>query len=441
MSRTGKKDDSGQNTFNNVMYSLGGNLLPPLFGLISMPLVLNHVGPERFGVFALIMASATYFAVFDLGVGRGTTYFVSRNAARRPLRAARTIKVAASLQRYVGIVLGVCWLLIAPILVNYILTVPPSLKTETLYAFWITGLCFPFVLGVSVSRGAMEGVGRFDLSNKLRIGTSFLIFLTPALISYLTPSMIWIALGMLFGRVLTFVLYEVNARRLFQYVNVLPRRLFGGYCRRLIGYGGWIMLAVVLGTLMTMGYLDRFVVGSLSGLKAVTTYAIPSEMAVRILLVPGAISGIFFSQVAKQEGLTRASVRTFNRKIYLYLVAGSLPLVIVLFLLREEILRLLMGSQYDPASLVVFSILLIGVFFNALAHAPYTLLQASGNPRATAMRHVVQLPVYIVAACFFTKRFGLYGTATVWMVWAVTDYLLLLALTRKGQNFCREVAG
>ena len=38
-----------------------------------------------------------------------------------------------------------------------------------------------------------------------------------------------------------------------------------------------------------------------------------------------------------------------------------------------------MGAQYHPVSSEVFVLLLVGVFFNTLAHVPYTLLQATGH--------------------------------------------------------------
>lgn len=427
-------------TAQSVFFSLLGNFLPPVFGLLVMPLVLRQVGSERFGIFALLMACATYFAVFDLGTGRGTTYFVSKHALRKPARAAGILLAARRMQLWVGLLLGCCWFLTAPLLVNYALKVPDALHGETLYAFWVIGLSFPFVLGVSAAKGAMEGLGRFDLSNQIRIGTSLLTFLLPLLISYVTPNMVWIALGMLAGRICAFVLYEIKVRQLLVVHVRLSKKLFWQYFRLLVNYGGWVMLAVVLGALMSMGYLDRFVVGSLVSLEAVAHYAIPNEMAVRILMIPGAISGIFFTQAATCSGFTKASLQAFNRKVYACLIGGTLPPLLVVFLFREEILRLLMGAQYHPVSSEVLVLLLVGVFFNTLAHVPYTLLQATGNPRPTAMRHVVQLPFYVAAACFFTGEYGIYGAAVVWMSWAVVDYFMLIFLARTNSSVTMVVA-
>jgi len=417
-------------TFKDVLYSLGGNLLPPVFGLVTMPLVLRQVGAERFGVFALLMACATYFAVFDLGVGRGTTFFVSKYIVTKPARAARILKVAARLQLLTGGVLLVVWGLLTPLLVNHWLIVPDVLKDETLHAFWITGASLPFVLGIAASKGALEGVERFDLANIIRVCTSFFVFSAPVLVSFFTPSMFWIALGMTLGRVAAYVAYELAVRRQLDCSLRLRKGLFWVYGRSLLGYGGWIMLAVVLGALMSMGYLDRFIVGSLIGLEAVAHYAIPSEMAVRILLVPGAVAGIFFSQAAKQKFTTK-SVRVFTRQLYLYLLVGVVPLVLGGILFQRLILEVLMGDQYTTISSTVFLILLAGVFCNALAHAPYTLLQATGNPRPTALRHVVQLPFYVMISLFVTREYGVVGTAGAWLFWAVTDYLMLIVLSWK----------
>lgn len=422
-------------TMSDIGLNVAGTLFSPIFGLIAIPYILRQIGSERFGVFSLILAGLTYLSVFDLGAGRGTTYYVSRYHEKRQIKATRIIKAAFRIQFAIGMVISLISFLLIPVIVNDFLEIPFSLKHETLGAFWITSLSFPFVLSLSSSRGALEGLQRFDLSNKVRMLSSAAVFLLPAAISFFTPNLILISFGILFGRVLIFYMYELALKGQFSSWGLLPKRLFWGYCRQLVGYGGWIMVSVVVGSLMLAGYLDRYVIGALWGLKEVALYTIPSEIAMRLLLIPGAISGIFFADIAKARS-SNSSVAIESRRLYSYLLIGSIPILPV-FVLREEILSFMMGAQYDQVSCAVSTFLIIGTFVVALAHVPFTVLQAAGHPRPTALRHIIQLPFYAFAIIWCTKKYGLLGTSVVWMVWTIVDYLMLVYIYNR--TFCRDM--
>ena len=59
--------------FRHTLYNLIGLGLPLVAAVLTIPLLIEALGVERFGMLALIWALVSYFGLFDLGLGRALT--------------------------------------------------------------------------------------------------------------------------------------------------------------------------------------------------------------------------------------------------------------------------------------------------------------------------------------------------------------------------------
>lgn len=62
----------------NTLLNLLGQGIPMLVGLVALPVVARGLGPDRLGFLSLAWTLASYFTLFDLGLGRATTRYVGR---------------------------------------------------------------------------------------------------------------------------------------------------------------------------------------------------------------------------------------------------------------------------------------------------------------------------------------------------------------------------
>jgi O-antigen/teichoic acid export membrane protein len=59
------------------------------------------------------------------------------------------------------------------------------------------------------------------------------------------------------------------------------------------------------------------------------------------------------------------------------------------------------------------------------------LLQAKGQPRITALFHLVELGLYLGALWFLSSRWGLTGAALAWLARVALDWFLLHQAVRR----------
>ena len=57
----------------SALLNAAGLGLPLVAAVVCIPVLIETLGPSRFGVLTLIWAVSSYFGVFDLGLGRALT--------------------------------------------------------------------------------------------------------------------------------------------------------------------------------------------------------------------------------------------------------------------------------------------------------------------------------------------------------------------------------
>ena len=154
----------------NAFYNLIGKVLIILIGIISIPILINKLGLERFGILTLIWSLIGYFGIFDLGFGRATTKFVAEYMALGKLEELPSLIWTSLFFMFsFGLIGGALAYLTTPLLVGKIFTVSPDLFGETRRSFHLIGFIIPFVISTAGAVGVLEAQQRFGLINAILI--------------------------------------------------------------------------------------------------------------------------------------------------------------------------------------------------------------------------------------------------------------------------------
>lgn len=407
----------------NTLWNLLGRGVPLLAALACIPVLTRGMGEPAFGVLALVWALLSYLS--ELGFGRAVTKFaaVDREGAR-PGSLSGVVWTTAAFQAALGAVAGAVVWLAAPPLAERVVQVPAALAAGTRDAFRLCGLAAPILMVPPAFRGALEARQRFGLVNAVRLPAGLANFVLPVAAVIAGWSLEGVVALMVGGRALVVAAYGALA------VGVLPelRRprwiTRGSGARRILSFGGWASVSTVVSPVLV--YVDRFLLGALSPVRAVAFYTPPFELSHRLLILPANFAATFFpaASTLEGEGETGELRRLSARGVTFTVLAVGLPAVLLAGG-ASDILRLWLGPEYAAEGAAALTILAFGVVANAAAYVPLSVLQGVERPDLPAKFHLAELPVYLLLAWGLISRWGVPGAAAAWTVRVTVDAGLL----------------
>jgi len=414
----------------SALLNLVGEGLPLVVGLICIPSLIAALGTARFGVLALAWIVLTYFGAFDMGIGRATTKFVAEALGSGTAGDIPSITWTAVLaQSGLGVIGGFALAIATPLMVGHLLHIPPALATETRTAFYELAFAVPLVLISGSFRGVLEAAQRFDLVNLVKAPFASANFLLPLLAAALGWGLPGVVGLLVVARAVALLSFMVLCLRVFPSLRRAPQ-FARKEARTLFGFGGWITVSSIVAPVIV--YVDRFMIGTLLSVAAVTYYVAPYEMITRLWIIPTSlVSALFPAFSAMTRGARPEQAGSIALRSVKFLIVILGPIVVLLAVLAGDILRVWLGAPFAQRATNVARVLACGVLVNALAQVPYSQIQAAGRPDLTAKLHLAELPVHIVLVWALVRQFGITGAAVASAARMAVDASLLFVVAAR----------
>tara|TARA_R110002096_G_scaffold6305_4_gene29264 strand:- start:25331 stop:26824 length:1494 start_codon:yes stop_codon:yes gene_type:complete len=407
----------------NISLNTLGLGIPLIVAIVAFPVLIKGMGTSRFGVLLLAWMVVGYFSVFDLGLGRAITKLV---AEKRGLKAydelPGIIQTSLLLLAGLGLVGAAGFLLVAPLLVSEILSVPADLITESKAAFQILAISIPIVVISSALAGVLEAHQRFGLTNAIRLPLGVATFLIPLLILPYSNSLVHFVIALVSVRAFAAIAFVGMTLKvvpgLGSRISIVPTVI-----PSLLRLGGWMTVSNLISPMLV--YLDRFLVGAAISMSAVTYYTTPYEVVTKALLLPRAIMGVLFPEFAASIAHDPKRTLVIFHRWRNYIFAIMFPFSLIVVLLAGDFLTVWLGSEFANQSTRVLQYLAVGVLVNSLAQLAFGLIQGAGRADLTAKIHLFELPFYLLALWWMTKQFGINGTALAWTIRVSVDAVIM----------------
>ncbi|MDA9355735.1 flippase [Gammaproteobacteria bacterium] len=413
----------------NIFWNLLGNGTPMLAALFAIPILIDGLGLERFGVLTLSWMVVGYFSLFDLGLGRALTKLVAEKLGREENdELPSLIWTALLLMIVLGIFAAVLVAMLSPWLVHNVLNIPLMLHSETLKTFYLLAFSIPIVIITTGLRGILEAYQRFGYVNVVKIPLGILTFIGPVAVLYFSNSLVPVIAILVIARLISLIAYAVLCLR----VEPILKSSFS-VCRTmvkpLLSFGGWITVSNIISPLMAQ--MDRFLIGAVLSMTAVSYYATPHEIITKFLIIPAAMMGVIFPAFAtilakNNEGTGRLYYQVI-KSIFLIIF----PLVFIVIVFAHDGLTLWLGSEFADNSTIVLQLLGIGIFINSHAQVPYGLIQAAGRADITAKLHLIELPFYLLLLWWLVSFHGIVGAAIAWSLRVAFDCFFLFVIAQR----------
>jgi len=415
----------------NTLWNLLGSGAPLLLGLLALPYLLKQLGIERLGVLTLVWALIGYFSVFDFGLGRALTQKVSElRASGSDEHLLFTVQHGMRLLGWLGVG-GGCLLAAGVHAVDLsVLKVSESLIDDTRTALLLAALSIPATTLTSGLKGVLEGMEQFRQVNMLKLVLGLANFGAPVIaVAWAGPSLTGVVLSLLIARAVIWALHHLAVRRV---LPAMPREQAGlpaSRAKDLLVFGSWMTVSNLVSPLMVVA--DRFIISALLGAAAVAYYAVPSDMLIKLLILPAALSSAVFPAFARLLVADTTAAATLYRRSLTTVFAVMAPLMALIAAGAHPGLALWLGTAFADQAAGIVVILSAGILLNSLAQIPHALAQGAGRVKETALLHLAEFAVYAPAVYGATLHFGLTGAAMAWTARAGADALLLHVLARR----------
>ena len=152
-------------------------------------------------------------------------------------------------------------------------------------------LTVPVTLIMIGARGILESGQRFDLVNLVNAPSNALTYVLSAVGTLLGLPLPFIGVLLLVNRVVGAGANVALAVRGFPALRGSPRPDRRS-ARLLVGYGSWLTVSNLLSPVVV--YADRLVVSAALGIGVLAFYTVPSDMLLRLWIVPVALTATLF---------------------------------------------------------------------------------------------------------------------------------------------------
>lgn len=400
-------------------YNLTGSLIPIAAALVTIPLYLDLIGAEKYGVLSIAFLFLGYFGLFDLGLSKATAFRVAEtghdeNATKRSiLWTAILINIALG---SVGAI-TVFWL--STVFFQHYFDAASGLRGEIVESLPLLALCLPVSTLTGVLTGALQASYRFLDTNVISVSSTLLFQLLPLVAATTVGSDLTILLGAaLVARVAAILVLLLRCHQVFDLKGrPTPSK---AEAHKLLGYGGWLLLDSLLAPFVSL--IDRFVIGSAFGGAAVSAYTIPYQFAQRVTIVPSALMTAVFPNLPTADERRRRDIATQSVSTLLSFL--SIPILIAIFF-SEPFFQLWIGSELGEEAAVLATVILVGFWVNAISWAPYVWLQGTGHPKAVALIHLAEVVPYATVLYYAMSFYGLLGVAFAFVFRNCLDLVLL----------------
>lgn len=389
-------------------------MLASVFG--SSVIIGRWLGPEGLGVLAVlnVMVFLT-LQIGSAGLPSANTYFIARDRKRLgPVWANALV---------FGVVIGS---VLALAIVGLAIIEPTLFGRVPFRLIAIAAVSIPFQLLLILGLNVLLAVDRIDLLNLLDLAAPALVLLNAIVVllimgAGLTPL---VSLNTAAVVLLALVMVVVVG-------GVLRRQKERDRCRpnlhllgRMLSYGARFCVSIVAGAAIFRA--DLLIVNHFRGAREAGVYAVASQIANLLMILPGVIAMLLFPRVASApDPRGEFALRVTRHASFLMFV------ICVLSVAGAFVLPLVYGRSFGDA-VVQLLILLPGVYLVSIESVLVQHFTGTGLPMAIPVFWLITLALSVGLNLGFVPAFGARAAALISTICYALIFLLVAVY------FCRK---
>ena len=426
----------------NIAAGYVGQLYTTLIGILLVPLYVEYMGVEAYGLVGFFTMMQGWFMLLDMGL----TPTIGREAARYRGGATDALALRRLLRGFEGIfvVVGIsgaaALVAAADTIAGHWLRVQQLDLAEVQRAIVLMAMIIALRWLCGLYRGAISGFERIVWLNGFNVALATLRFV--AVIPFLvhvgsTPSHFFAY--QLAVAVLEAVVLVGQTYRLLPAVDVTGRiRWQWAPVRGVMRFALSAAFTSVVWVVVTQS--DKLILSGLIPLADYAYFTLAVLMASGIALLSSPITGAILPRLTRlyAEGNIAGLNRLYRNATQLVMVI-TLPVVLVLAFFPTQVLTAWTGKAEVAANAApILTLYAVGNGILALAAFPYFLQVAHGELRLHLIGNVLFVLLFVPLLVLAVTRFGMVGAGYAWIIANLLPFVAWLPIVHhryfKGQH-------
>jgi O-antigen/teichoic acid export membrane protein len=415
--------------FANAVYGVLDYAAYPIGMLLVAPVVLHHLGPAEYGLWAIATAAVSTGGIVASGFGDANIQLVARLRGQGEIRTLESIvRSMVGINLVLGLTLACAGLALSPVVARHIAAFDIPLQRACVLSLRIASVLMLVRALESVSISTLRAFERYGAAVRISIAVRLLTLALAAVlasngqgtVSIMTVTLLLMSLGTCaqFFRLHQFL---ASASLWPAFNREATRALFG------FGFYSW--LQAVAGVLFSQ--MDRLILGVSLGAVAVASYALCVQLAQPLFgLTAAGLHFLFPYLSGRVDTLPRTALKRTLRKAFicnLVLVAIG---TILLLAFGQPLLQAWAGTAIAQTAAPFFPLVIVGSALLGLSVTPTYALLALGNARSVAWLSIAGGGAMLLMMVWLLPRSGVQGLASARLFYGFFSLLLYFPLLR-----------
>ena len=391
----------------SVNYLVAGTEL--LIGVFMLPFNVAHLGQSAYGLWILVASVTIYFSMFDMGYGVAQVKFAAKYRAERDTAALNEIaSTMFCVFSGVGAFTFALALLLSFNLGRFFPVTAAQAQTGQIVLLVISAyvaLGFP----ASVFGGIVNGFQRTYLNGIVAFITAIVVAGVNVAVLLAGYGLAELVAATTAVRILSYLLYALNAYRVFPALRIRPQYFRRERLREVTGFSVFILIIDLANKLNYS--TDTIVIGAFMGTSAVAIWAVAQRLIEIVQRITDQLNAVLFPVVVDNSTVQRLD------RLQKILVQGTrlslamvVPLATVLGLTARPLVMLWVGPAFS-ASVNVIYILSIVVALRVGNATSAVILKGSDLHKFLAFSNLSMAAGNLILSVLLVRVYGLIGVA------------------------------
>jgi len=400
-----------KNSFLNVT----GWVWITILSMISIPIVIRHIGIEQYGILALVNLILGYFAFLDFGFGEAVVKFVSEYHAKSSMsRINKIINSILFLYIIIGVIGVILIIFFARFYAVKLFKISPKYEQVAQFSFYLAGLGFFLNLIMGVFSKIPEGLQRFDITLKVTIFMGTLINLGNILVVLRGGELLPLVIVNLFGTILGISLYRIYARDIIKSLKINFKFSWKDF-KETFSFGLYTVFTRLAFVMSSSLY--QIIIGAILGPVSIAFYNVPNRLISRLNTFSCRVAYVMFPMVSELKAVNHLDrIHGIYEKVskYMFYIYSIFCISIVSF--SYPILRYWIGNDFAEKGFIVLILLAFGHYLSLISMVPSLVVSGMGKPKYNAVFSMVCAIIGIILLIPFSYKFGIIGSATAFLI-------------------------